>query len=340
MRICYFTKLNGTDLFRVLEYLHNDVKALRELGHEVVLSSNPFRLPRDVDLYFAFFHIWGFFALPYKVLFGKPLVVAGFPEAMFPPDVKLRRPRDFVYEVMERICIRHATVSIASSEHEKEFMLAVGGKDVKKVYLAVDTELYRPDPANSRKPKQILSLFSFTPANNRRKCLEEILAAARIVHGRDPDVTFLLSGGFATEGMERHYREKARDLGLSGVLEFTGRISPERKLTLLRESAVFLHPTRYEGFGLAIAEAMSCALPVVASPEGSVPEILGDCGYLCDGRDPEDIARVTLHVLSHPGEAREIAARARERVMGNYPPEGRKDGIRQILDRVMTAGTP
>lgn len=51
----------------------------------------------------------------------------------------------------------------------------------------------------------------------------------------------------------------------------------------MQESTIYLQPTLYEGFGFAIAEAMSCGLPVVYLSVGSVPEVVGDVGLYCAG---------------------------------------------------------
>jgi glycosyltransferase involved in cell wall biosynthesis len=48
------------------------------------------------------------------------------------------------------------------------------------------------------------------------------------------------------------------------------------------------YPSRYEGFGLPLLEAMACGLPVVAAAAASIPEVVGDAGVLLD---PDDDAR-------------------------------------------------
>ena len=57
-------------------------------------------------------------------------------------------------------------------------------------------------------------------------------------------------------------------------------------VSLYRECDVLAHPSRYEGFGLQILEAMASGLPVICSRAGSLPEVAGDAAVL---RDPDDL---------------------------------------------------
>jgi glycosyltransferase involved in cell wall biosynthesis len=66
----------------------------------------------------------------------------------------------------------------------------------------------------------------------------------------------------------------------------------DRDLPAIYQGAMALvHPSRYEGFGLQLVEAMASGLPVVASGTTSLPEVLDGCGLLFDPEDPADIAR-------------------------------------------------
>jgi glycosyltransferase involved in cell wall biosynthesis len=91
--------------------------------------------------------------------------------------------------------------------------------------------------------------------------------------------------------------------------EFLGRVSDDELVTLYRGAAAFLDPTRYEGFGYGVLEAMACGAPVVASDVTSIPEVCGDAALLCPPGDVDAFAAALRRVLAEP----ELAASMRER---------------------------
>jgi glycosyltransferase involved in cell wall biosynthesis len=82
----------------------------------------------------------------------------------------------------------------------------------------------------------------------------------------------------------------------------------------LRRASVLVHPVRWEGFGLALLEAMLASLPVVATKVSSIPEIVadGETGLLVPPDDPGALAAAVNRVLEDPsGYGESGLARAR-----------------------------
>jgi len=75
-----------------------------------------------------------------------------------------------------------------------------------------------------------------------------------------------------------------------------GYVAEEHMAPLMAGAEAFLFPSRYEGFGLPIIEAMACATPVLTSAATATQEVAGDKALLVDPRSVDDIARgiVTL----------------------------------------------
>lgn len=91
--------------------------------------------------------------------------------------------------------------------------------------------------------------------------------------------------------------ELIRQLGLEGSVTFPGFV-PDDELPLWYSSAtVFAFPSRYEGFGLPLLEAMACGTPVVSSNASSLPEVVGDAGLLVDPTDVEGLCSALRRLL-------------------------------------------
>lgn len=78
---------------------------------------------------------------------------------------------------------------------------------------------------------------------------------------------------------------------------------------LYREAALFVFPTRYEGFGFPPLEAMARGATVVSAAAASLPEVLGDAARLIPGYDSEDWAAQIASLLENETARRELAAR-------------------------------
>jgi glycosyltransferase involved in cell wall biosynthesis len=122
-----------------------------------------------------------------------------------------------------------------------------------------------------------------------------------------PNTRFIVLG----EGSERAQLERrAAELGVR--LSLPGRVPDVA--AWLRRADVLVHPVRWEGFGLALLEAMLASLPVVATAVSSIPEIVvdGETGVLVPPEDPEALAAAINRVLDNPGRLGERGyARAR-----------------------------
>jgi glycosyltransferase involved in cell wall biosynthesis len=106
-------------------------------------------------------------------------------------------------------------------------------------------------------------------------------------------VTYLIAG----KGPDRSRLEsKAERLGVRDRVVFTGFVPEEEKADYYRLADRYVMPSRGEGFGLVLLEAMACGIPVVASTaDGSREAVLnGRLGLTVDPNDPDAVARSIL----------------------------------------------
>jgi len=84
--------------------------------------------------------------------------------------------------------------------------------------------------------------------------------------------------------------EAATRHGLERRVELKGHVSPEELAALYRGAACLVFPSRHEGFGLPLVEAMASGTPVVATRAGALPEIAGDAAILVEPGNPVALA--------------------------------------------------
>jgi glycogen synthase len=111
--------------------------------------------------------------------------------------------------------------------------------------------------------------------------------------------TLVLAG----DGPERGRLESlAADLGLATRVRFLGSVERSRLPALLRGADAFAFPSRGEGFGIALLEAMAAGVPAVAAAAGGVPEFAhdGDNALLVRPEDPAALAEALARLIKEP----------------------------------------
>jgi len=112
---------------------------------------------------------------------------------------------------------------------------------------------------------------------------------------------------------EQQLRALARELGIQQRVRFPAWISEEELEGLYGLAAVFCLPSRAEGFGLPILEAMRRGAPVACSDRSALPEVAGDAAELFDPDDPAAIAAALDRLLGSVEYRRELCERGRAR---------------------------
>ena len=182
----------------------------------------------------------------------------------------------------------------------------------------------------------MLVISRLTEENYVRKCLGHVIDTIPIVAARFPRVRYVLFGSASDSRVVCRIQDRARELGVRDHLDLlTEPVSEAEKIRYMHASTVYLQPTLYEGFGLAIAEAMSCGLPVVTSRSGSVPEVVADAGVYCDPNDVRDIAGKTMEILSDQMLQAELGKKGRLRIEQHFSYERRKTAIHRIIESLL-----
>lgn len=121
-----------------------------------------------------------------------------------------------------------------------------------------------------------------------RKGVGELLQAVARLKADGFPIRLTLAGG----GQIERYKAEAETLGIADRLDFTGWVSGKAVHALLQSRSALVLPSYQEGFPMAIIESLSAGLPVIATPVGSIGEMMSD-GKDCLLVDPGDVEGLT-----------------------------------------------
>jgi glycosyltransferase involved in cell wall biosynthesis len=168
-----------------------------------------------------------------------------------------------------------------------------GGVDPQRFRPAEDRDAVRKALGIPTGTFVLLTVRNLEP----RMGLDSLVRAMAILRQQAPDLMILVGGAGSLRG---DLESLTGSLDLQGKVKFLGFI-PDNELPLYYQASdAFVLPTReLEGFGLVAVEALACGTPVLGTPVGAIPEILGELqpDLLFEGIEAETIARGILKHL-------------------------------------------
>ena len=198
--------------------------------------------------------------------------------------------RQLYAQVAERVTF--VAISEAQRSHMPE--LRYGGV----VYNGIDLDAY---PFREEKEDFLLFLGRANPDKGAHRAAQA---------AREAGLPLVMAVKIADELEKAHWAKDVEPILPEGT-RVLGEVSHEEKADLLSRARAVLFPIDWpEPFGLVMTEAMACGTPVIATPRGSVPEVIDDgtSGFIVD---VEDYARHAAEALGRLGEIDPKACRAR-----------------------------
>jgi glycosyltransferase involved in cell wall biosynthesis len=161
----------------------------------------------------------------------------------------------------------------------------------------VDERFFSLASERSRVEPLILCVSTLHPHKN----LDMLLRAFALFRRGNPSYRLTIAGlrGFYAAELERLRAE----LGLEDAVRFTGWIPREDLYQLFREASAFVYPSRFEGFGMPVLEALAAAIPSACSHIEPMRSIAADAALLFNPGSPEDIC-AAMESLIHDASLR------------------------------------
>lgn len=211
--------------------------------------------------------------------------------------------------------IRRTARVVASSHSARADLLRWVDCDPERVtvvHLGVDPRFERGDEvsAGPGEPREQVRRLLHVGGCGLTKNIETVLSVlARVSRVLDTPVRLTKVGARLTDEQWR----LATRLGVDQMIDEHGAVSGHDLARVYRRSDVLLSPSRHEGFGLPVLEAMASGLPVVASTAGALPEVTGGAALLADPCDLDAFVAGTIRVLTDGACAASLRERGRAR---------------------------
>lgn len=292
-----------------------------------------FALRKEVDLY----HAHGMYDATVGLFVrSKPLVITyhGLPiqEALVSGWIRPRSMKLLFYTILEGMVLRRADAVIVLNGHIRDWMINGQGIDPSKIFLVpngVDVKKFIPNPESEGKIKRSSDkrTIIFVKRLSEQSGVRYLIQSMSAVKEQFPDVQLLLIGDGE---LADELRGMVEDLGLSGNVQFIGRVPNDQVPTYLNGADIYVLPSVPQGeaeetFSLSLIEALACGKAVIATSIGGSKEIIGsgkDIGVLVPPRDPEALAGAIIRFLEDPKMIAMFGENARKAVVSRFTWEG------------------
>jgi len=215
------------------------------------------------------------------------------------PDTVSLRARLF-FRLTHRLALRSADRIIAVSEATRSDLINVLGVEEARITViphSVESR-FHPQPQTEiervRTTHDLPAQFVlYLGINKPHKNLVGLIQAYAMLPENAP--LLVIAGAWDTRYPEA--RELATRLALTDRVRFLGPVNDADLPGLYSAATVFVFPSRYEGFGFPVLEAMACGTPVACSNVSSLPEVGGDAVSYFDPLLPSTIAAQLIRLL-------------------------------------------
>jgi glycosyltransferase involved in cell wall biosynthesis len=217
-----------------------------------------------------------------------------------------RTAADRYFDHLAMAGLKRADHLIADSDYTRQALvrcLRIASDKIDVVHLGIDRQRFRPQAV----PGDLWERYSL-PRNQRyliyvgsedpRKNLDTLLRALPVIRREFPEIALIKVGRAHFTDERERLISLAAELGLSSAIYFLDDVLEDDLPLLYNLAQVCVMPSRYEGFGFPVLEAMACGTPVVCAQASSLPEIAGNAAMLFEPNNEYDLALGVVRCLA------------------------------------------
>ena len=215
--------------------------------------------------------------------------------------------------------------------------IGLGLQDTQSARLSVANRMLVRGNQTRELTPMVLYVGRFEQVKGTQELIQTIAQIARI----HPTVRFVLAGGVVCNPRteRRWLRRFQNQLGaLGNRVEFVGWLSEEELSGYYSQASVLIHPSRFETFGLSVAEAMLHGLCVSATKAPGVCELIQheQTGLLCDVLAVDQLVSNTLNLLRNPSLATTLGQHAAHAIRQHHLWSHKLDRLVDLYRRLVS----
>ncbi|AIE61374.1 glycosyltransferase [Bacillus methanolicus] len=209
----------------------------------------------------------------------------------------------------------------------------------KKIFVTpfgVDLNKFRP--IEGLKSEENITIGTVKALSDKYGIADLIKAFAKVFE-TNPNTKLLIVG----DGPQRsEYEQLSKDLGISHVTTFTGRVPNDRVPEYINQMDIFAVPSTEdsESFGVAAVESMACGVPVVVSNVGGLPEVVldGKTGFVVPKENHLELARAFNRLIEEPQKRLEMGSAGIQHVKEHYNWIDNANGMLNLYEETLQRG--
>lgn len=245
-----------------------------------------------------------------------------------------------LFKGFERFIDRRANHIITSSDKGRQELIydwGIAPGNVTNLIDGVDTEIFRPHSRSEARRELGISddvkLVAYLGLFNHYQGVDLLLDVISLVKAEAPDIHFLLMGF-----PDGEYRRKAREMGIDGIITFTGRVQYDRAAFFLSAGDLAVSPklAQTEANG-KLFNYMACGLPTVVFDNQINREILGDDGIYVEHGNTSFLADTIISTIYNRERMNSLSVQVRERAIGIHSWNRRSKQLVSVYQRLLAS---
>ena len=286
IKILFFSSVADVKLFNLTGFYVEDIKALKNAGFKVEITNKYLSFFKfwKYDVAFLYFYKKAIIpALIARCFFKKIIYTGGVDEIS--SEIFLSKKKKFIFKLFFILnCFLSNRCNIVSNSDMKNAIQIFSKKlrwlENKLSYYphSIDTIKYITPDISIKEDICVTICWMSSIENVKRKGVDKAIFFFKSIKNTHPNFKLYIVGSLG-EGSD-FLKAIILKEGLTDSIIFTGEISEVKKIDLLKRSKFYLQFSSYEGFGLAVIEAMALKNLILHSGNGGLKDTIADKGFI------------------------------------------------------------